>query len=782
MNLITQSCFAMEIRESARLILGNNEEPRDNGRKGRALTSYNVSSLVIDTLCDQDGEQNAAVICIYFDFAAQNDQSPTITMGALLKQVVGGLEEIPEGISQAFQKEKKALGGRGPRLSDIVKMLQTTTSKERTFICIDALDECVPEHRAKIIDSLGQILQKSPATRIFVTGRPHIRPDITRRLAGRVTSLSISTKRDDIIRYLHSRLEEDIIPDAMDSSLEAEILKKIPKDVSEMYVETTLGKLPQACTDRYISRFLLVRLNIDVVLQETTIHRRRQKLSAMTDGLGLGDAYGSTLNRVKRQGGERTRLGIATLMWISHAERPLKADELCYALAVEIGSPNLNTDNIPSIGTVLACCQGLIVVEKEASTVRLIHFTLQEYLRPHPDLFGPAHSTIAEICLTYLNSQQVKTFSTSPSPDPQHAPFLEYSSLYWGVHTKRDLSDRAKLLALELFDDHNNHMPAKTLLQAQKYWHTGDLDKIWLFSGLHYASFFGIVEIVVGLVEMEGCDINQMDCGDSTPLVWAARNGHEGVVEILLARDDVSPDKPNNSGQTPTSGAAFNGHEGVVKILLGRDDIDPDKSDNDGRTPLWWAAFHGHEGVVKIFLARDDVNPDKLDNKGRTPLSWAAYNGHQGVVKLLLARDDVNPDKPNNNDRTPLSDAAYNGHEGVVKILLARDDVNPDKSDNDGRTPLWCAACNGHEGVVKILLARDDVNPDTPAITGRTPLYRAAWNGHEGVVNILLARDDVNPNKLDEDGKTPFDRATQEGHQGVVALLQPLQSAAPNVS
>ena len=104
-------------------------------------------------------------------------------------------------------------------------------------------------------------------------------------------SVSISTKTDDIIRYLQSRLEEDIDPDAMDSSLEADILKKIPEDFSERYVETTtLGELPQACTstDRYISRFLLVSLNIDAVLQETTIHRRRQKLSAMTDGLGLG--------------------------------------------------------------------------------------------------------------------------------------------------------------------------------------------------------------------------------------------------------------------------------------------------------------------------------------------------------------------------------------------------------------------------------------------------------------------------------------------------------------
>jgi len=157
-------------------------------------------------------------------------------MGALLKQVVGGLEEIPEEVSQAYQKQKKGLGGRGPRLSDIVKMLQTTSSKERTFICIDAIDECVPEYRVKLLDSLNKILQNSASTRIFVTGRPHIRPEIAKRLGGRVTSLPISTGRDDMIRYLHSRLEEDTTPDAMDSSLEAEILRKIPENVSEMYV------------------------------------------------------------------------------------------------------------------------------------------------------------------------------------------------------------------------------------------------------------------------------------------------------------------------------------------------------------------------------------------------------------------------------------------------------------------------------------------------------------------------------------------------------------------
>ena len=557
-NPIREFYSVMGIQGSGRHTLGNNDEPRGRKEMGQVLANRNISSLVIDSLCDQAGGQNVSVACFYFDFAAQKEQSPTNTMGALLKRVVGGLEEIPVEISRAYQDQKKAIGGRGPRLPDIVKMLQATTSKERTLICIDALDECVPEHRSKLLGSLNQILQESPGTRIFVTGRPHIGPEIGKRLGGRMTSLSISPKRGDIVTYLHSKLEEDTTPDAMDSRLEVDILRKIPEDISEMYVEATApGKLPQAPANRYISRFLLVSLNIDAVLRETTIHRQRQKLSAMTYGSGLGDAYGATLGRIKAQGEEKARLGMAALMWLSHAERPLKVDELRHALAVEIGSPNLNDDNVPSIGTLLACCQGLVVVDGGASTARLVHFTLQEYLQAHPDLFTAAHSAMAETCLSYLNSQLVKAISAGFSLGFQNMPFFEYSSLYWGVHAKRKLSDCSRQLALKLFGDCNNHISTGILLKAQSpYRYSFYSNRISPFGGLHCASFFGIVEIVAGLVEIEGCNVNLPDCGGSTPLIWAAHNGHEGAVKILLGRDGIKPDKPDNDGQTPLHHAA----------------------------------------------------------------------------------------------------------------------------------------------------------------------------------------------------------------------------------
>jgi len=76
-----------------------------------------------------------------------------------------------------------------------------------------------------------------------------------------------------------------------------------------------------------------------------------------------------------------------------------------------------------------------------------------------------------------------------------------------------------------------------------------------------------MAEIIASLVRMEGCDINQMNCGG---LVWAGRNGHEQMVRMLLGLDGVNPDKPDNYGGTQLCWATSNGHKGVVEILLGR--------------------------------------------------------------------------------------------------------------------------------------------------------------------------------------------------------------------
>ena len=197
------------------------------------LTSCDVSSLVIDNLCKEAVEGNALVACFYFDFAAQEEQSPAAVLGSVLKQVVAGFEDVPERIVRAFQDREKFIGGQGLPLPEIVELLQDISSSRCTFICIDALDECPSGHRENLLDLLNQILQKSPGVRLFMTGRPHIVGEVEGCLGGRAATRSITPIKNDIITFLRAKLKEDTMPGAMDKSLEKEIMRNITETVAE---------------------------------------------------------------------------------------------------------------------------------------------------------------------------------------------------------------------------------------------------------------------------------------------------------------------------------------------------------------------------------------------------------------------------------------------------------------------------------------------------------------------------------------------------------------------
>ena len=392
-------------------------------------------------------------------------------------------------------------------------------------------------------------------------------------------------------------------------------------------------------------------------------------------------------------------------MWLSHSERPLKANELCYAMGVEIGSTDLNSQNIPTIETLLGCSLGLVILEASSYRVRLVHYTLQEYLSNNTDLFPSSHSMIAEVCLTYLNFQGVRDLSLTFDWFEPPIELLEYASCYWGTHAIREMTESVKMLALRLLDGFEKHVSSWMLLRcAEEYL---DLEPCVVnstgFTGLHGSAYLGMVEIAVNLLEMGRCDLNATDIVGNTAISWAARKGHGAVAKMLLKREDVTPNTIDKYGRTPLSWAAKNCNEEIVKILLERDDVTPDTSDKDDRTPLSCAAEYGRKSIIKMLLEKEDVTPNTTDKDRRTPLSWASKNRNEEIVKIVLEREDVTPNTADNDGRTPLSRAAEYGHESAAKMLLERGDVTPNTKDKDGRTPLSWAAEYANEGIVKVL-------------------------------------------------------------------------------
>ena len=238
MGVIMRPYSATAIQEWERAISCKREYLIARNQRMVLLIGWDDSSLVIDKLCDEAAEEDTAVTCFYFEFAARSEQSPINMLGSLLRQLVGGLDEIPEAVVQGFRNQKKVIGGRGLQVAGILKMFQTITTTKRTFICVDALDECVPEHRVVILESLGQIVQGSRNTRIFVTGRSHVRSEVERKLDGAIAFVLIEPTRQGIVKYLSDKLRNDTTPEIMSSRLKANIIESIPEIGWETYVES----------------------------------------------------------------------------------------------------------------------------------------------------------------------------------------------------------------------------------------------------------------------------------------------------------------------------------------------------------------------------------------------------------------------------------------------------------------------------------------------------------------------------------------------------------------
>jgi len=184
-------------------------------------------------------------------------------MGSILKQLVGR-GEVAENLRKAFQKAKKEFGGRGPQLADLIGTLRTTiASIPRVFICVDALDECLPKYLPELLGSPRDIVRESPTTRIFFTGRPHVMEDLQRYFTKAVV-IPVSPNPDDIQTYVEMRLDRDAESEAMSTDLRANIMRVIPEKISNMcvgpFLISTLSMMhtyQRSCTDSSLFRSTL---------------------------------------------------------------------------------------------------------------------------------------------------------------------------------------------------------------------------------------------------------------------------------------------------------------------------------------------------------------------------------------------------------------------------------------------------------------------------------------------------------------------------------------------
>jgi ankyrin repeat protein len=282
-----------------------------------------------------------------------------------------------------------------------------------------------------------------------------------------------------------------------------------------------------------------------------------------------------------------------------------------------------------------------------------------------------------------------------------------------------------------------------------------------------------------------GADVNATERHGQTALMWAAAEGHVGVVRALLeAGADFRTPVP--SGFTPLAFAVREGRTEVVRVLLkaGADvneAMQPKRTGGRGpargTSPLILAVENGHfELAVVLLTAGADPNDQRSGFTALHTLTWVrkpnrgddesgdpAPTGSGSLTSLQLVEELV-------------------GHGADVNARLKRGQSGRGVLSRVGATPFLLASMKADVPLMRALLKRG-ADSNIPNATRSTPLMAAAGLGclapteeagteDEAIEAVKLAIELGNDvNAVDDNGETAMHGAAYKNFPRVVRLL-----------
>ncbi|QYS94237.1 ANK_REP_REGION domain-containing protein [Trichoderma simmonsii] len=711
-----------------------------------------ATSIAISYLHEKFREKHdVGIAYLYLNFRRHSEQEPIHILSSILRQFSQMGSKIHDSVQELYKKHNpkeeenrptSQISSTRPSLDEIVNTLnQIIASYSRTYIIIDALDECTDSnlHRSTLMFEIFG-LQTRLGANLFFTSRlvPHIKKDFESR---EYSTLEIRAADKDMWQYLDGNM----------SQLPAFIFQStgLEERIKSSIIEASKGM------------FLLTRLHLDSLRDKISVWQVEDTLERLPKGSDAYEqAYKGAMERIRSQKRGFCDLANRVLFWITCSRRPLSTLELQHALAVVDDSSALNPRNLTEIGLMVSVCGGLVAVDEHSDIIRLVHYTVQEYFeRTCGTWFPTAQSDISKTCITYLSFDIFKA-GANPTGEvfeagSQSNILYDYAACNWGHHVRVSSDPNVNLLAVGFLESEATASTWKQamLLHMKRFFYSLQIDEP---GGLHMAAYFGLEEPMKALLEKHDPD---SDVRGWSPINWASLEGHEAVVKLLLEKD-AHPDGWKDE-KSPLILAVQNDHTAVVRLLL---EGAANPSDRDLNDCLEHASWTGNIDIAKLLFRWRGHQPIY-----RCLLHTAAKSGHEAMIKLLLD-EGFDLESQNHEGQTPLQHAAASGREAVVQLLLQKG-ANLDSKDKEGYTPLLAAIRNGHEAVTKLLLEKGaNLDVEAGSLFG-TPLVIASLNGDYQMVKLLLEYG-ANPNpEVPGACATALHLAAKGGHVEIVRLL-----------
>ncbi|CCX33315.1 Similar to hypothetical protein TRIVIDRAFT_143504 [Trichoderma virens Gv29-8]; acc. no. EHK25113 [Pyronema omphalodes CBS 100304] len=377
-------------------------------------------------------------------------------------------------------------------------------SGKTAWFVVDALDEFRTEHRKSLLKYFRGLLNLNSAKLLF-TSRPNIKSEIQDLFCSDMgKTIDIVAHDEDIGEFVRAYIEKSCKPNTMTDSLKQEIISKL--------------------TSKSEGMSLFAFLQIERTLGMTSPRKKRKALENLPTGIPA--ACDASFDRIGLLGEDQKLLALKTIKWVHLALRGLKVEELLQYLAIKDDDTEFDLDNMTTRQKMLDCCLGLVTVDNETDTVRLVHYTLQEYLdSPTNPRFPKGHADIAHTCFLQCKFMQFNMYRI------RWAKFYVKAWLHHTQHAK-DPSFFDSITAM--ISQAQFECPIKfreyTIDTLRMDYYKNILENPYPW-GLYLACYLGIQQIFHNM--FKGAE-NFSRVQKSYALTVAVRHAHENIAQIFL--------------------------------------------------------------------------------------------------------------------------------------------------------------------------------------------------------------------------------------------------------
>ena len=300
-----------------------------------------------------------------------------------------------------------------------------------TTIVIDALDECDPEKRELLLDTIESLLQDSSLglLKVFLSSRDDQDISCTLREYPNLDLVS-SRNSADIEAFVREETDRLVRKQRLlrnsrsKESLKVLIIEEVARAADGMFRWAAL-QLELLCT---------MKLDQDVRARLGRIPPKLEQL--------YQEIYEKNLLKYPGEVGQSIINNI--MSWLLCGQRQMKSSEFCTAIVLNtIPAEELTKEHV------LDLCHGFIVFDDSLEVFRFAHLSVREFLEKHDEyMANPCHLIAAETCLLHFiglsNCSAAKAFlqhnytldvcGKATSTAAVLGGFHTYATMFWARH------------------------------------------------------------------------------------------------------------------------------------------------------------------------------------------------------------------------------------------------------------------------------------------------------------------------------------------------------------